>query len=115
VRAKNLGQGNKGQRNKKADVDSSAKSPLPFRAQMTKSQNDVQAALQLWGDFPDCSPKFCCELDWQHVIMSSLTDVFEQSRLDECDPLVIKALKRKLAITAAACEMWADSIEEETK
>jgi hypothetical protein len=88
-----------------------SKVPIPFRALMTQGRNDVHAALQLWGDFPDCNPEHCCDLDWQHVLMSGLADGFEQSRLDECDPL-IKALKRKLAITAAACEMWADSLED---
>ena len=51
-------------------------------------------------------------MDWQHVILSSLTDAFEQARLDECDSQIIAALKRKLAVTAAACEMWADNLEE---
>lgn len=85
---------------------------IPFRALMTKAQNEVHERLQLFGDMPECGPKFCCELDWLHVLMTSVTDAAEQTRLDESDPLVIKALKRRLAITAAACEMWADSLEE---
>jgi hypothetical protein len=79
---------------------------------MTQQHNSVLERLQLFGDLPDCDPKFCCELDWQHVLMIALTDAFEKTRLDECDSLVIKALKRQLAIIAAACEMWADSLED---
>lgn len=89
-----------------------AQKPLPFRALMTKEQNSVHERLQLFGDFPECTPQHCCQLDWLHVLMIAVADAAEYARLDECDPQILKALKRQLAITAAACEMWADSLEE---
>lgn len=87
--------------------------PVPFRALMTKERSGVVERLQLYGDLPSVGPERACDVDWLHVLMASVTEAAERVRVrvDGHDPLSTKALKRQLAIAAAACEMWADSLE----
>ena len=91
------------------------KNARAFRA-LVKEQaqrGETLAALQLWGDFPDHTARNAISQDWQHVLMSQLTDVFEQVRLDESDPLVVGILLKDLARLVATCEAWAAELEAE--
>lgn len=84
-----------------------------FRDLVDAQRNSVAEALQLFGDFPDCTEAHACELDWQHVLMTRLTDAFEQTRLDLSDPVVSMTLRRHLAQIVATCEAWDKQLTSE--
>jgi hypothetical protein len=78
-----------------------------------KERNEVHAAMQLWGDFPECNPKHCCSLDWLHVLQSNLTDLMEHARREDTLEGEQRAMRRKLATIIAACVMWDKQLEDE--
>ena len=107
-------QGNDRQGNKtRKNSDGTRPLPFSFRALMTKERGRVLEALQLWGALPGVDWEHNCPQDWQHILVDRLGDIFEQARLDDCDPLVIKALIRQLATLASICEQWAERLEAE--
>lgn len=75
-----------------------------------RERNEVHAALQLWGEFPECNPKCACELDWIFVLQSQLTDVTEHARLidtpDRSHRQERYILRKHLARIIATCEAW---------
>lgn len=85
--------------------------PLPALAELVKERrNSVHEVLQLWGDFPDCGPGHTCHADWTHVLLTQITDIVEQTRLDASDPVVGKVIRKHLASLIAACEMWDEEL-----
>lgn len=80
-------------------------------SEMVKAErNSVHEVLQLWGSFPDCSPKHSCELDWIHVLLSQTTDLIEHVRLlsapDYNEVKERKLMRKRLAQIIATCEAW---------
>lgn len=94
-----------------AAANCSAKRPLAKLIE--KERNEVHAAMQLWGDFPECNPKHCCSLDWLHVLQTNLTDLMEHARREDTLEGEQRAMRRKLATIIAACEMWDKQLEDE--
>lgn len=87
-------------------------SRIPLRQLVKKERNEVYAAMQLWGDFPECNPKHCCSLDWLHVLQTNLTDLMEHARREDEIESCQHSMRRKLATIIAACEMWDKELEE---
>lgn len=94
----------------KVPIRKAQQNPLPFRALMTQERNSVMLLLQLGGNLTT-TPDRANELDWQHTIVEALASVMEDARFDLSDPVVARGLKRRLAVAASACEMWADQLE----
>lgn len=88
-----------------------AEKPVPFRAEMTRVRNRVLEHLTGCGYAPHTTAENANQVDWQHALLECVSEVAFEARFDLDDPVVIKAMKTKLAITAAACEMWADQLE----
>lgn len=86
----------------------------PKRASLAElvnsERNETHAALQLWGEFPECGPKHARDLDWLHVLQSQLTDVMEHARLasdpEHAEREEYRILRRCLAGIVATCEAW---------
>ena len=90
------------------------KTKIPtLRALVAQQKSWVAEGLQLCGDFPDCNERIAVSVDWTHVLMVRLTDVIEQTRFDESDPLVNQALRRQLANIVATVEAWDKQLCEE--
>lgn len=84
--------------------------PFTFRALVKQEESRVTEALQLGGDFPQCTNDNAISQDWQHILVEATGALFEQLRFDESDPVVIRVMRLKLAQIAAICEAWDKSI-----
>ena len=85
-----------------------------FSRLVAQEHNCVAEVLQLWGDFPQGSDNPCSQ-DWQHVLHEHTNGLFEQLRFDESDPVVIRAIRLRLARIAATCAAWDNAIMGEAK
>jgi len=83
-----------------------------FPTLVNDAHSSVLEILQLWGDFPQGSDT-PCNADWQHVLVSHTSDLFEHLRFDESDPVVTRAIRRRLACIAATCAAWDKAIMAE--
>jgi len=77
-----------------------------FRKLVESQRSTVDEVLQCFGDMPQITRNYSCDMDWLHVLQTHQTDLIEASRMVEGDYGRIAKMRRKLACIVATCEAW---------